>query len=58
MGRRTSRVREPESQRSPLDGALEIGDKRRTNPQLRPFIVAMANAIIKDMLREQKEEKR
>jgi hypothetical protein len=42
---------------STLDGGVEISDKRATDPRLRPFIVAMANAIIKDMLREQREQK-
>jgi len=35
-----------------------MGEKKETvDPQLRPFVVAMANAIIKDMLREQRERK-
>jgi hypothetical protein len=51
-------VQPPASRRSTLDSPPDIGDKRRTDPRLRPFIVAMANAIIKDMLRERKEETR
>jgi hypothetical protein len=43
---------------STLAGDEDISEKRRTDPRLRPFVVAMANAIIKDMLRERKEEAR
>jgi hypothetical protein len=46
------------AERSTLDSPPDIGDKRTTDPRLRPFIVAMANAIIKDMLRGRKEETR
>lgn len=39
----------------PLVEVSKISDKREIDPHLRPFIVSVANAIIKDMLREQKE---
>ena len=60
MGRRQTKAKIPPvparprgSPGAPTDA--NIGDERRPDPRLRPFVVAMANAIIKDMLREQRE---
>jgi hypothetical protein len=64
MGRRranheTGSASQPDRDlRLTLAGDENISEKRRTDPRLRPFVVAMANAIIKDMLREQKEGSR
>ena len=63
MGHRQKKAKDP-SERSPHRGSpgapadANIRDEQGTDPRLRPFIVAMANAIIKDMLREQEEEPR
>jgi len=61
MRRRKTNARAPSAPPSPTlpstvadDG--NISEKKGTDPRLRPFIVAMANAIIKDMLREQQEK--
>jgi hypothetical protein len=41
---------------SPIANRAHTSEKGNSDPRLRPFIVAMANAIIKDMLREQEEK--
>ncbi len=48
---------EMETPPSALEEVSKISHKREVDPHLRPFIVSMANAIIKDMLRKQKERK-